>query len=102
MRIIFLQEAQNEFLDAVSAYEAARPGLGKRFKEEMERTVHWLADNPDLCRMRPGGYRRMNLHVFPYYIAYLTRDTTLWILAVAHGARNPEYWISRQSRIKSQ
>jgi len=99
VKIAFLQEAQSEFLDAISYYESSRPGLGKRFKKEVDRTVLWLADHPHLCRLRPGGYRRMNLRIFPYYIPYITRETTLWILAVAHGARNPAYWISRKTNI---
>ena len=96
MKITFLQEAESEFLAAISCYEAEQPGLGQRFEEEVNRTVLWLADHPELCRLRPGGYRRMNLRIFPYYIPYVTRETNLWILAVAHGARNPEYWISRK------
>ena len=64
MKITFLQEAQSEFLDAISCYEAGRPGLGQRFKDEVDRAVLWLADNPELCRLRPGGYRRMNLRIF--------------------------------------
>jgi plasmid stabilization system protein ParE len=96
MKITFLQEAESEFLDAISSYEAGRPGLGQRFKDEVDRTVLWLGDHPELCRLRPGGYRRVNLRIFPYYIPYVIRETNLWILAVAHGARNPEYWISRK------
>ena len=100
MKIAFLQEARSEFLDALSYYEAAKPGLGERFKDEVDRTVLWLADHPELCRLRAGGYRRMNLRIFPYYIPYITRGTILWILAVAHGSRKPEYWISRKGYVR--
>lgn len=33
---------------------------------------------------------------FPYYITYVVRESTLWILAVAHGQRKPDYWIERR------
>ena len=95
MNIVFLEEAQSEFLDTICHYEESRPGLGQRFKEEVDRTLLWIADHPELCRLRPGGYRRMNLRIFPYYITYITRGPTLWILAVAHGSCRPEYWINR-------
>jgi|SRR6266545_3846503 len=95
MNIVFLQEAQLEFLDAISYYEGERPGLGQRFRAEVDRTLRWIAAHPELCRPRPGGYRRINLRIFPYYIPYIIRGSSLWVLAIAHGQRKPEYWIQR-------
>lgn len=99
MTIRFAEEAQREFLDAISHYEEARGGLGRRFKNEVDRCVLWIAEHPELYRLRPGGYRRINLRVFPYYVPYIVRGQILWILAVAHGYRKPLYWISRRSAI---
>lgn len=96
MNIIFLDEAQEEFLGTITEYASAHYGLGERFKHEVERSVLWLAAHPELLRTRKGGYRRMNLRVFPYYIAYIVRHETVWILAVAHGSRRPNYYISRR------
>ena len=95
MNIIFLPEAQAEFLDAISYYEAPRKGLGSRFKNETDRCILWIKDNHDLYRLRPGGYRRINLRAFPYFIPFIIRGENLWILAVSHSARKPEYWINR-------
>ena len=39
MTIIFLQEAQSEFLDAISHYEDDLPGLGRRFKDETDQRL---------------------------------------------------------------
>ena len=33
------------------------------------------------------------LEVLPYYIPYIVRDPVIWILAVAHGHRRPDYWM---------
>jgi len=99
MIIRFVEEAQREFLEAISDYEEARAGLGQRFKDEVDRCVLWIADHPELYRLRPGGYRRINLRVFPYYIPYIVRGEILWILAVAHGSRKPLYWISRRNEV---
>ena len=70
MTIRFVDEAQREFLEAISDYEEARAGLGQRFKDQVDRCVLWIADHPELYRLRPGGYRRINLRVFPYYIPH--------------------------------
>jgi hypothetical protein len=95
--IRFVDEARREFLDAISEYEAAHSGLGERFKAEVDRSMRWIAHHPEQYRLRAGAYRRINLRVFPYYVAYVIRDQTLWILAVAHGSRKPLYWISRRT-----
>jgi plasmid stabilization system protein ParE len=92
----FVEEAEREFLDSISYYEEARDGLGRRFKDEVNRCVLWVADRPELHRVRPGAYRRINLRVFPYYIPYIFSGETLWVLAVAHASRKPHYWISRR------
>lgn len=96
MRIMFVEEARLEFLDAISYYKKQQPALARRFKVEVERSTLWLTDNVEACGLRPGGYRRLNLQVFPYYIPYTVRGSTLWILAIAHAKRKPEYWIERE------
>lgn len=96
MNIRFVEEAQREFLDVISYYEEARAGLGRRFKDEVERSVLWIADHPELYRLRPGGYQRINLRVFPFHIPFIVREETLWVLAVAHASRKPLYWISHR------
>ena len=58
MKITFLQEARSEFIGAIFYQEEIQPGLGQRFKDEVDQTVLWIADHAELCRLRPGGYRR--------------------------------------------
>ena len=69
------------------------------FKDEIDRCVIWISEHYLLYRVRALGYRRINCRVFPYNISFVVHDKTLWILSVAHSARQPEYWIER--KIKS-
>jgi hypothetical protein len=94
-----VEEAQGEFLDAISYYEKVQRGLGLRFKNELDRCILWIAKQPEQYRIRPGAYRRVNLRGFPFYIAYIVRAETLWVLVVAHAKRKPLYWISRHNEI---
>jgi hypothetical protein len=73
MRIRFVDETRLEFLDAISYYNKQQPKLGQRFKVEVEQSILWLAEHVEACKLRPGGYRRLNLRVFPYYIPYVVR-----------------------------
>ena len=96
MTIRWAEEARQELLDAILYYEEIRADLGARFKDEVDRCVLWITDHPELYRLRPTGYRRINLRAFPYYVPYVIRADVLWILAVAQSGRKPLYWISRR------
>ena len=100
MSIKFLPEARDELLEAVAYYEGEASRLGWRLWEEIERHIAWIERNYEVPRMRPGGYRRVNLKLFPYYISYIVRESVIWILALAHGHRRPEYWIDRPKTIR--
>lgn len=86
---------QTEVREGAEYYEAERPGLGDAFWREVDSLVRWILANPEVPRLRPGDYRRVNLSVFPFYIAYAIRGETVLLLAVAHVARKPEYWLER-------
>lgn len=95
MIVEFLPQARSELLDAIAYYEGELDGLGRRFWNEIDEHIAWIAENPEVPQLRAGCYRRVNLRVFPYYLAYIIRDSVIWILSVAHGHTRPEYWIDR-------
>ncbi len=95
MNLRILDEAAAELTDAIKRYESIEPGLGARLKDEVKSAVNWIDGHPGLPRIRSHGWRRVNLKIFPYYIAYLVHDEQIWVLAIAHSARRPEYWITR-------
>jgi hypothetical protein len=91
----FLREAQDEFREAVLRYESKELGLGSRFRNEVARVIERILFDPSLWRERAGGYRRVNLPVFPFYIAYFIRDEKIVIAAVAHSHQASDYWKER-------
>jgi hypothetical protein len=97
---MFLPEARDELLEAVAYYEGEASGLGSILWEEVDRHIAWIERNYEVPRSRPGGYRRVNLKLFPYYISYIVREPAIWILAIAHGHRRPEYWIDRPKAVR--
>lgn len=96
MTVRFVQEAGQEFLDAIRYYEDAEPGLGRRFSADLESAVQRLRDHPETYRIRNAGQRSINLKTFPFYLPFIVRAGTVWVLAVAHESRRPRYWISRR------
>ena len=95
MTLIILGEAEQDFAESIAYYESKEPGLGWRFRNEVAEVVKRILRHPELARLRPKGYRRVNLRAFPHYIAYVIRRDTIWIVAIAHGYRRPEFWIGR-------
>jgi plasmid stabilization system protein ParE len=87
----FLPEASAEVECATGDYEALSRGLGVRFRSEVESACAAIVQHPLLWRLRPAGYRRVNLPGFPYYIAFILAEEQVLIIAVAHSSRHPNY-----------
>ncbi len=91
----FLPEAFAEVECVTGDYEARTTGLGSRFRAEIESACAAIVQHPLLWRLRPGGYRRVNLPGFPYYIAFATDESQVLIIAIAHTSRRPGYFTNR-------
>lgn len=94
MRIELHPGADDEFAAQVAYYEDQETGLGQRFYAEVIAYLDWISANPEVPRMREG-HRRVNLKVFPFYVAYTAERDRVWVLAVAHGSKRPRYWVDR-------
>ncbi|ETW98101.1 MAG: hypothetical protein ETSY1_20135 [Candidatus Entotheonella factor] len=94
---IFHPAARRELEEAIDYYNAERQGLGKEFREEVQRVLALLTRFPRLGQVVRGSVRRMQLSRFPYHIYYrLLESDNLRILAVAHNRQRPGYWVGRQ------
>ena len=91
----FLAEAAAEVECITGDYEARSAGLGSRFRAEIESVCAAMVQHPLLWRLRPGGWRRVNLPGFPYYVAFVTDEERAVVVAVAHASRHPGYFKSR-------
>jgi hypothetical protein len=74
--IKFHQLAEREAFDAQDYYDTARSGTGLQFQIELDSRLDQLSQNP-LFGHSCGTYRRLNLKVFPYYIAYTVEGELL-------------------------
>ena len=95
MRIDLVREAETEFWAAVDYYESQEAGLGVRFKHEVDQFLAKTATDPIRPRLRRKCYRRVNLSVFRHYIAYVIREDVIWVVAICHSHRRPEFWLER-------
>jgi toxin ParE1/3/4 len=97
VKLEFHPEAEQEFLEAISYYEAEVPGLGERFEAEMQRASALLLEYPEIGPLADAELRKLVLHRFPYYVLYALSAETVRIVAVAHEKRRPGYWLGRMT-----
>ncbi|HET6527487.1 MAG TPA: type II toxin-antitoxin system RelE/ParE family toxin [Balneolaceae bacterium] len=95
MKVVFSKVAKQELDDAVYYYELEFKGLGKRFREEVRKSIVRIIDFPRAWSIMQGDVRKCLLHKFPYNLLYSIEEDHIFIIAVAHQHRRPDYWIDR-------
>jgi len=94
-RIIFHNQAELELWQAVDYYEKKYAGLGLDLQQEVSRALVDIHAAPEKWPIKKHGARRRLLQRFPYAIYYLPLPEVIWIVAVAHTSRKPDYWRDR-------
>jgi plasmid stabilization system protein ParE len=84
-------------VDAIMRYyeEVADARLADDFYQEFRAKVVEAAEHPEHFSERAGGYKRANLHRFPYNFLFRQSEGGIRILVVRHHARNPRYGTGR-------
>lgn len=95
MNYEFHPEAEQELIEAALRYEIEVPGLGLRFSDEVGRVIDLLLANPELGSEIDEDLRHFVLRRFPFSVVYAITSTLIYIVAVAHGSREPGYWKPR-------
>lgn len=95
MQVVFSDYSRSELEDAVRYYELQVAGLGKRFKSEVRKAALRIAEYPDAWSVERGEVRKCLLHKFPYKLLYSIEKDHVFIIAVAHQHRQPDYWVDR-------
>ena len=95
MQIEFIEPASIDLDDAIEYYELQLTGLGKKFFEEVLETTELISQFPDLFSKNSSHTRKALLRKFPYNLIYTFFNNKIYIIAVAHQNRQPEYWIDR-------
>jgi plasmid stabilization system protein ParE len=95
MTFSFHPEAKDEFNEAIEYYENCSPGLGYDFSIEVFTTIENIVNYPTVWPIMEEDLRRCLLKRFPYGIIYSIEQDEIFILAVMHLRRHPDYWKNR-------
>lgn len=91
----FHPKARAEFEKSALFYNGKFPGLGLEFANEVQAAVAFAFSNPEVGVLISGGFRRALVHRFPFSIIYRSKGERIFIIAVAHQRRHPDYWSDR-------
>lgn len=75
--------------------EAPRPRL--RFEPEVLAVFDRLTSDPDQWARQDETVRRFVMKQFPYTVYFEVVGQDVWILAVGHHSKKPNYWGGRHS-----
>jgi plasmid stabilization system protein ParE len=95
-RIEFHPEALLELEAAQAWYRERDLLLARAFGAEIVRAISTISDHPDRFPRNRGNEHRLVLQQFPFSIIYRIRDNDVFVTAVAHQRRRPNYWRSRK------
>lgn len=96
MRVEFHPEALME-LEAAQAWYGERDLLlANAFVAEVIRATTDISNHPDRFPRTRGNERRLVLSRFPFSIIYRIQGNTVFVTAVAHQRRRPNYWRTRK------
>jgi plasmid stabilization system protein ParE len=102
MRVVFHPDARQELLAAAHYYRLrAGKHVQQRFLNDHHSVITKITSNPLQFPAMPElknndtEIRRANFPNFDHYFAFVVRGDTTWILAAAHAARLPYYWLNR-------
>jgi plasmid stabilization system protein ParE len=95
MNFSFHPEAEKEFNAAIDYYEDREPGLGYDFSIEVFNAINIVINFPNAWPIIEEDVRRCLINRFPYGLLYSIERGAIFILAVMHLRRQPDYWKNR-------
>ncbi len=95
MNYSFHPEAEVEFTEAIDYYEERERGLGYDFAVEVYSAIERTIAFPKTWPVIEEDIRRSLVRRFPYGILYSEEKEGIYIVAVMHLHREPEYWKHR-------
>jgi hypothetical protein len=87
--------ADIELLKSAAFYERRREFLGETFLDAVDETLAKIQGNSELGHPGKFGTRSWKTKRFPFRIVYLEQPDRIWIVAIAHLSRKPNYWLER-------
>lgn len=89
--VIIENRAASELQDAIDYYDEQQAGLGRKFVDDVNKSIAAIARNP-FYQIRYSTIRCLPLKKFPFMIHFHVDEPSkiVKVFAIIHDARNPE------------
>lgn len=90
--------ARQELESAIRWYEDQQQGLGIEYHDAVDLVLDSIETNPERgWKYGRQGHRVLPINRFPYLVYYREVGDAVWVYAIAHERRQPDYWQHRKS-----
>src|SRR5262249_6121105 len=90
-------EAEAEVVASERWYAQRSPTAAAAFLAEVDAALVRIGETPESWPPYRRGTRRFILRRFPFSVVYRIEDDVVYVVAIAHAKRRPEYWRRRRS-----
>jgi hypothetical protein len=91
----FHEAAEKEMVLAAGYYEYQQVDLGRRFLAAIQDSINRIVINPELYNPILPDVRRCLVKTFPFGIIFKHKQNHVFIVAIMHLHRDPDYWKER-------
>ena len=93
--VYFHPEVARDIGESFVWYESQAKGLGDDFINELESAYETITELPGVWPLFKKGFRRYILTRFPFAVIYRQSYEKIYVVAVMHQSRKPDYWFNR-------
>jgi plasmid stabilization system protein ParE len=94
-RIAFDVAVQSDLRNAKRYLEEQGPGLGEDFLSRVRKQFQHILLYPRTGKIVEHGVRKIGMEKFKFEIYYLVDDEEIFVIAVLHQRRHPDFWKNR-------
>lgn len=96
MKVRFHPEVDAELVEAEAWYRERSEVAAQAFALEIDAAIALILEAPLRWAQKRRGEHRFVLKRFPYTIIYRVHEDHVFVTAVAHHSRRPNYWRHRK------
>ena len=99
MNFEFLRPAAQEFEDAIDWYKTRSDRAAEGFRNAVAAAILRIASQPTAAGYLVGKRtRKIQLKPYSYGLIYFWQNDVIYVVAIAHQRRRPDYWKRRISK----
>ena len=95
-RLRFHKAIPGDLVNALDYYAEVSPELASRFRENVDSRLDEIMKHPPMFPFDIPPIRFAKIDRFPYLIFFVERSDIVSVIAIVHGASDPNKWRSRE------